>query len=65
MCAERKRVEPRCVADLGLPDAEKLTAKVILAKRINDRLESRELPSAGGMLGIPSAENLGDPALTR
>lgn len=29
--------------DLGLPDAEELAAKLILAKEINDILESRAL----------------------
>ncbi len=36
-----RRNEP--LADLGLPDAEELTAKTIMAKKINDTLESRGL----------------------
>jgi len=41
--------------DLGLPDAEELTAKVILAKKINDILENRVLTqsAAAELLGIP------------
>jgi predicted XRE-type DNA-binding protein len=41
--------------DLGLADAEELTAKVILAKRINDILERRALTRsvAAALLGIP------------
>jgi len=31
--------------DIGLPDAEELTAKVILAKKINDILDQRALGS--------------------
>jgi len=41
--------------DLGLPDAEELTAKVLLAKKINDILARRGLTqsAAAGLLGIP------------
>ena len=41
--------------DLGLPDAKGLTAKVLLAKKINDILEIRALTqsSAAELLGIP------------
>ena len=41
--------------DIGLPDAEELTAKVILAKKINDLLERRGLTqsAAAELLGIP------------
>jgi predicted XRE-type DNA-binding protein len=41
--------------DLGLPDAEELTAKAILAKKINDILEERRLTqsAAAALLGIP------------
>lgn len=41
--------------DLGLPDAEELTAKVVLAKKINDILERRQLTqsAAAKLLGIP------------
>ncbi len=43
------------LVDLGLPDAEELSAKVILAKKINDILESRALTQAAAakLLGIP------------
>jgi hypothetical protein len=41
---------------LGIADAEELTAKVILAKRIDDILESRGLTqlAAAKLLAIPS-----------
>jgi predicted XRE-type DNA-binding protein len=41
--------------DIGLPDAEELTAKVILAKKINDILDRRGLTqsAAAELLGIP------------
>ena len=41
--------------DLGLPDAEELTAKAILAKKMNDILESRALTqsAAAALLGMP------------
>ena len=53
------------LADIGLPDAEELTAKVILAKKINDILASRALTtSRGGETSRPAAtENFGNPAL--
>lgn len=43
------------LADLGFPDAEELTAKSILAKKINDILEYRELTQvdAAELLGMP------------
>ena len=43
------------LADLGFPDAEELTAKTILAKMINDILETRGLTQvqAAGVLGLP------------
>ncbi|HEV2549725.1 MAG TPA: helix-turn-helix transcriptional regulator [Stellaceae bacterium] len=43
------------LVDLGLPDPEELSAKVILAKKINDILESRALTQAAAarVLGIP------------
>jgi predicted XRE-type DNA-binding protein len=43
------------LADLGFPDAEELTAKTILAKKINDILENRGLTQvdAAGLLGMP------------
>lgn len=41
--------------DIGLPDAEDLTAKVILAKKINELLERQALTqsAAAELLGIP------------
>jgi predicted XRE-type DNA-binding protein len=41
--------------DIELPDAEELTAKVILAKKINDILDRRALTqsAAAELLGIP------------
>ena len=41
--------------DIGLPDAEELTAKVILAKKINDILDQRALTqsAAAELLGMP------------
>lgn len=43
------------LVDLGLPDAEELTAKVLLAKKINDIIDSRALTQAAAakLLGIP------------
>ena len=43
------------LTDLGFPDAEELTAKTILAKKINDILENR------GLTQIDAAELLGMP----
>jgi predicted XRE-type DNA-binding protein len=43
------------LADLGFADAEELTAKTILAKKINDVLDSRRLTQsdAAELLGMP------------
>jgi len=43
------------LVDLGFPEAEELTAKVILAKKINDILADRRLTqsAAARLLGIP------------
>src|SRR5215216_3291675 len=43
------------LADLGFPDAEELTAKTILAKKINDIVESRGITQfdAAELLGMP------------
>jgi len=43
------------LADLGFPDAEELTAKTILAKKINDILAGRGLTQgqAAALLGMP------------
>jgi len=43
------------LADLGFPDAEELTAKTILAKKINDILVGRGLTQAEAaeLLGMP------------
>ena len=43
------------LVDLGFPDAEELTAKTILAKRINDIVESR------GLTQVEVAKALGMP----
>ena len=42
------------LADLGFPDAEELTAKVILAKKINDILDQRRVTQvdAAKLLGV-------------
>ena len=46
------------LADLGLPDADALAAKTILAKKINDILDSRGLAGseAAGLLGISDSK---------
>ena len=43
------------LADLGFPDAEELSAKAILAKKINDIIESRGLAQlqVAKLLGMP------------
>jgi predicted XRE-type DNA-binding protein len=43
------------LADLGFPDAEELTAKTILAKKLNDVIDSRHLTQsdAAELLGMP------------
>lgn len=43
------------LADLGLPDAEELTAKAMLAMRLNDLLDRRRLTQreAAELLGMP------------
>jgi predicted XRE-type DNA-binding protein len=43
------------LADLGFPDAGRLAAKTILAKKINDILDARRLTrsDAAEMLGMP------------
>jgi predicted XRE-type DNA-binding protein len=43
------------LADLGLPDAEELTAKATLAKKINDIIQSRRLTQsdAAELLALP------------
>ena len=51
----KERGTDNVLADLGLPDAEELTAKAILAKKINDIIESRGLTqsAAAKRLKIP------------
>lgn len=53
--AARHRGTDNVLVDLGFLDAEELTAKVILAKKINDILESQGLTqsAAADLLGIP------------
>lgn len=43
------------LADLGFPDAEELTAKTILAKKLNDTIEQRRLTQldAAKLLAMP------------
>jgi predicted XRE-type DNA-binding protein len=43
------------IADLGFPDAEELTAKTILAKKLNDVIDARRLTQsdAAERLGMP------------
>ena len=51
----KRRGTDNVLVDLGFPDAEQLTAKVILARKINDVLEIRALTqtAAAGLLGLP------------
>ncbi len=51
----RRRGTDNVLADLGFPDAEELTAKAILAKKINDILDNRALTqsAAARLLGMP------------
>src|SRR5260370_28191507 len=44
------------LADLGFPDAEALTAKTVLAKKINDVIDSGS--DAAKLLGMPQAKVL-------
>ncbi len=56
MAAKAKyRGTDNVLADLGFPDAEELTAKAILAKKINDIVESRRLSQsdAAELLAMP------------
>jgi predicted XRE-type DNA-binding protein len=50
-----RRGTDNVLAELGFPDAEELSAKVILAKKINDILDNRRLTQAEAaqLLGIP------------
>jgi predicted XRE-type DNA-binding protein len=43
------------LADLGFPDAEELTAKTVLAKKVNDSIDSCHLiqSDAAELLGMP------------
>jgi predicted XRE-type DNA-binding protein len=51
----KSRGTDNVLADLEFPDAEELTAKTILAKKINDILENRGLTQvdAAELLGMP------------
>lgn len=55
MARTAQRGSDNVLLDIGLPDAEELTAKVILAKKINGILEQRDLTQAAAaeLLGIP------------
>ena len=46
------------LVDLGFPDAEELTAKAILAKKLNDAIDRRRLTQsdAAELLGMPQAK---------
>jgi len=52
---KRNRATDNVLVDLGFPDAAELTAKAILAKKINDILASRGLiqADAAALLGMP------------
>ena len=52
---KRRRFTHNVLADLGFPDAEELTAKAILAKKINDLVARRGLiqAAAAELLGMP------------
>jgi len=53
--AGKQAATDNVLADLGLPDAEELTAKAMLAMRLNDLLDDRGLSQreAADLLGIP------------
>lgn len=53
--AARRRGTDNVLFDLGFPDAEELSAKTLLAKRLNDLLDRRGLTQrqAAELLGIP------------
>ena len=56
MAAIRKRGRTdNILVDLGLPDAAELTAKTMLAKKLNDLIHSRHLAKSdvAELLGIP------------
>jgi predicted XRE-type DNA-binding protein len=44
--AQRRGID-NVLADLGFPDAEKLTAKTVVAKKINDFIDTRHLTQSG------------------
>lgn len=50
-----KRGSDNVLVDLGFPDAEELTAKAVLAKKLNDILARRGLTQsrAAALLGMP------------
>jgi predicted XRE-type DNA-binding protein len=52
---KRHRATDNVLADLGFPDAAELTAKTVLAKKINDIIASRGLiqADAAALLGMP------------
>ena len=53
--AEKRRGTNNVLADLGLPDAEELSAKTLLAKKVNDLIKGRGLTQsdAAKLLGMP------------
>lgn len=52
---KRHRATDNVLVDLGFPDAAELTAKTVLAKKINDIIASRGLiqADAATLLGMP------------
>jgi predicted XRE-type DNA-binding protein len=53
-----RRGTDNVLADLGFPNAEELTAKTILAKKLNDVIDRRRLTQsdAAKLLGMPQAK---------
>src|SRR6266436_3097059 len=53
--SDNHRGTDNVIADLGFADAEELTAKTILAKKINDVIDNRRLTQsdAAELLGMP------------
>jgi predicted XRE-type DNA-binding protein len=51
----RRKGTPNVLVDLGFPDAEELSAKTLLAVKINRLLDARELrqAQAAQLLGMP------------
>jgi predicted XRE-type DNA-binding protein len=56
--AKKRNGTDNVLVDLGLPDAEELTAKALLAKKINDIVDRRGITQvdAAKLLGMPQAK---------